>query len=44
MNLKALKERKEALLDELEVMVSGLESEGEIRALSVEEREAFDKK
>lgn len=44
MNLKALKERKEALLDELEVMVSGLESEGEIRALSAEEREAFDKK
>ena len=25
-------------------MVSGLESEGEIRALSAEEREAFDKK
>lgn len=44
MNLKALKEKRNALLNELEVMVSGLETDGEIRTLTVEEREAFDVK
>ena len=44
MKLKALKEKRNALLNDLEVMVSGLEVEGEVRALTVEEREAFDSK
>lgn len=42
MSLKALKERKNTLLNELEGMVSSLESEGEIRALTEEERTKFD--
>ena len=42
--LKALEVRKNQLLDELEVMVSSLESEGEVRSLTVEERNAFDAK
>lgn len=44
MSLKALKEKRENLLNELEGMVSALENEGEIRSLTVEEREAFDVK
>lgn len=45
MNLKALKEKKNTLLNELEVMVSGLENEaGEVRSLTAEERSAFDSK
>lgn len=44
MNLKALKEKKNNLLNELEVMVSALENNGEVRSLTVEEREAFDVK
>lgn len=43
-NLKALKEKRSKLVDELEVMVSGLETEGEVRSLTVEEREMFDAK
>lgn len=44
MKLKALKEKRNNLLNDLEAMVSGLENEGEVRSLSVEEREAFDAK
>ena len=45
MKLKALKEKKNTLLNELEVMVSGLENEtGEIRSLTEEEIAAFDSK
>lgn len=45
MKLKSLKEKKNSLLNDLEAMVSGLENEaGEVRALTVEEKEAFDSK
>lgn len=45
MKLRALKERKNTLLNELETMVSGLENEaGEVRSLTAEERSAFDSK
>ena len=43
MNLKKLKEKREALLNGLTDMVAELEN-GEVRALTVEEREAFDAK
>lgn len=43
MNLKKLKEKREALLNDLTDMVTELEN-GEVRALTVEEREAFDTK
>ena len=42
MSLKALKEKQNRLLNELEEMVSSLEVEGEIRSLTKEERETFD--
>lgn len=42
--LRALEVRKNQLLDELEVMVSSLENEGEVRSLTSEETEAFDSK
>ena len=42
--LRALEVRKNQLLDELEVMVSSLENEGEVRSLTSEETKAFDEK
>ena len=42
--LRALEVRKNQLLDELEVMVSSLENEGEIRSLTADETRAFDEK
>lgn len=45
MKLKALREKKDVLLNQLEEMVSGLEGEaGEVRSLTEEERNAFDVK
>ena len=44
MSLKALKEKRARLINELEEMVTGLEKEGEIRALTEEERNNFDTK
>lgn len=44
MNLKALKEKRSLLMNELEVMVSELEKNEEVRALSTEEREKFEQK
>lgn len=42
MKLKALKEKRHNLLNELEAMVSDIEGAEEVRTLSVEERAAFD--
>ena len=44
MSLKALKEKRNGLLNDLESMISGLESESEIRALSEDEMESFNAK
>lgn len=44
MKLKSLKEKRNNLLNELEEMVSGLENQGEVRSLTVEERADFDAK
>ena len=45
MNLKALRAKRENLINELETMVSGIETEnGEIRSLSKEEVADFDAK
>ena len=44
MKLKALKEKRNGLFNELEAMVSGIEAGDEVRALTAEEREAFDAK
>lgn len=44
MNLKALKEKRSILMNELEAMVSELENNEEVRALSVEERDKFEQK
>lgn len=44
MSLKRLKEKRENLLNELTEMVDGLESTGEVRALTVEETAEFDSK
>lgn len=43
-NLKILKEKRNALMNELETMVSALENGEEVRALTTEERAAFDEK
>lgn len=44
-NLKALKEKRESLISELDVMLESLENtEGEVRSLTEEERQAFDAK
>lgn len=44
MKLKALKEKRNGLLNDLETMVSGIEANGEVRSLTVEERASFDEK
>lgn len=44
MKLKELREKRESIINELETMVSALESEGEVRALSEEERAKFAEK
>lgn len=44
MNLKKLKEKRQLLIGELDNMVSSLEKDGEVRSLTVEEREAFNSK
>lgn len=44
MNLKKLKEKRQLLIGDLDNMVSSLEKDGEVRSLTVEEREAFNSK
>lgn len=44
MKIKALKEKRSKLLNDLEVMISSLETEDEVRSLTDEEKQAFDDK